>query len=81
VDCFLNGYAGSSFPISTFYFKLMLFALLPFLVFILSYGIWALISISQRDKKALMNKATSTVVILLFLVQPNIVSYVFNVFK
>lgn len=54
---------------------------MPFLLFAASYGVWAIISIKQNDKKVLKTKAISTVVILLFLVHPNIVNFVFNVFN
>ncbi len=86
MDCFLNGESTdknqkSEFPIRTFYFKLMLFSLMPFLLFAASYGVWSIISMKQNDKKILQTKAISTVVILLFLVHPNIVNFVFNVFN
>ena len=95
VDCFLNGDSGiienssatnstisdSKFPIRIFYFKILLFSILPFMIFIISYGVWAVILIKEKDKHVLWNKSISTVIILLFFVHPSIVNYVFNAFK
>ncbi len=71
----------SSFPLRVFYFKLILFAVLPFLLLGMSYLVWGAIQMRNKDKSILKTKATSTVVILLFLVHPNIVNFVFNVFN
>jgi len=54
---------------------------MPFSLMGLSYLVWGCISLKNRDKKLVMIKATSTVVILLFLIHPNLVNYIFNVFK
>ena len=59
-------------------------AFLPFTLFFFSYGIWFIIGLLKRDKserKNMNNKATSTLVILLFLVHPNILQYMFSVLK
>ena len=69
------------FPIRVFYFKLMLFSLLPFFLLLASYSIWAIILRKKEEREKMVAKATSTLVILLFFVHPNIVSIVFNVFK
>ncbi|CDW82348.1 UNKNOWN [Stylonychia lemnae] len=96
VDCFLNSDDGyeknknstyssaakkNSFIVRIFYFKLAMFGLLPLLLVVLCYIAWSLIYRKSQDKSILMTKATSSVVILLFLVHPNIVKYVFNAFN
>lgn len=54
---------------------------MPIVLVILSYVVWGILSCKNSDKSLIKVKATSTVVILLFLVHPNLVNYVFNVFK
>ncbi|CDW88401.1 UNKNOWN [Stylonychia lemnae] len=94
VDCFLNSDQGygtqqnqrdqkgqQSFPIRIYFFKLLLFALLPFLLVTICYIVWVIILRKEPDKEILLNKSTSSVVILLFLVHPNIVQIVFNAFN
>lgn len=54
---------------------------MPFSLMMISYLVWGFISLRNKNKRLVMIKATSTVVILLFLVHPNLVNYIFNVFK
>ena len=59
----------------------MLYAAMPLFLIVVSYIVWGIISCRNSDKSIIKVKATSSVVILLFLVHPNLVNYVFNVFK
>lgn len=59
----------------------MLYAAMPLFLIVVSYLVWGIISCKNADKSIIRVKATSSVVILLFLVHPNLVNYVFNVFK
>lgn len=56
-------------------------ALLPFILVVCSYGFWAIYSICKRISGTVSAKAISTLVIMLFLVHPNIVQYMFFDFK
>jgi hypothetical protein len=90
IDCFVNGYTKStgvsefSNPESfyrIFYIKLLMFVLLPFLLTMISFGVWWLISYKEANRSEILKtKAISTVVILLFFVHPNIVKQVFQTF-
>jgi hypothetical protein len=90
IDCFVNGYTNSlgmsefSSPESfyrIFYIKLLMLVLLPFLLTIISFGVWWLISYKEANRSEILKtKAISTVVILLFFVHPNIVKQVFQTF-
>ena len=58
-----------------------MFSLLPLVLVSICYLVWALILRKSHDKSMLLTRATSSVVILLFLVHPNIVKFVFNAFN
>ena len=62
------------------YLKLLLFALLPFLLAFACYFTWAIISCKSKDHSVLKTKAVSSLVILLFLVHPTLVSFFFKAF-
>ncbi|CDW85128.1 UNKNOWN [Stylonychia lemnae] len=90
VDCFLNSKEQSSqqmkqnnqqFFIRIFYFKLALFALMPFMLLILCNIIWMIILRKPRQKAIRNTKSVSSMVILLFLIHPNLIKFVFNTFN
>ena len=56
-------------------------ALLPLLLLLLCYIIWGIYSWAIKKYYLIKTRATSSLVILLFLVHPNIVSFMFGVFK
>lgn len=56
-------------------------ALLPFILFLICYAVWGVIAYKKKDFSTLKNRAISSLVILLFLVHPNIVQYMFGAFK
>ncbi|TNV88247.1 hypothetical protein FGO68_gene13755 [Halteria grandinella] len=83
VDCFLNSKSSIGLDninyFYTFFVKLLIFALIPFILLAASYGFWALRTLStHRFERA---KAISTLVISLFIIHPNIVQYMFNDFN
>lgn len=88
IDCFLrdektedNAIAAYLLGIRSFFMKLFMTSVLPFLLFIMSLVTWRLLYLKNPDKEVIRSKSISSVVILLFLVHPNIVTYVFNAFK
>ncbi|CDW90149.1 UNKNOWN [Stylonychia lemnae] len=95
VDCFINkglGQSqisneeityqsfGSGITSSLLYLKLLMFAVLPFLLAILSYCFWMIVSCKKQSENILKTKAVSSLVILLFLIHPTLVSFFFKAF-
>lgn len=65
-----------------YYQKLTLFGLMPIILGICDYLVWIVICyVKGRDFSQLKSKTTSTLVVLLFLVHPNIVKSVFLSFN
>lgn len=64
-----------------FYIKLLMFALLPILLFGLCYSLWTAVALYKKDFTLIKNRAISSLVILLFFVHPNIMQFMFGVFK
>lgn len=58
-----------------------MFSALPFFLTVVSYLVWTIIQLIQKNKEILKTKAISTIVILLFFVHPNLVSFLFNFFN
>jgi hypothetical protein len=56
-------------------------SLLPIILGLICYGVWVLIAYFNKDYKTVMTKAISSLVILLFLVHPNIIQYMFSALK
>eukprot|EP00349_Pseudokeronopsis_sp_Brazil_P012001 CAMPEP_0202978386 /NCGR_PEP_ID=MMETSP1396-20130829/84826_1 /ASSEMBLY_ACC=CAM_ASM_000872 /TAXON_ID= /ORGANISM="Pseudokeronopsis sp., Strain Brazil" /LENGTH=161 /DNA_ID=CAMNT_0049717339 /DNA_START=282 /DNA_END=767 /DNA_ORIENTATION=- len=63
---------------NVYYIKIIMMALLPFLIFIGCYGIWYLIGLCQRSLSKTKSRAIASLVIVLFLVHPDIVQYMFS---
>lgn len=69
-------------PMPVYYQKLVLYGFLPIILAICDYFVWLLICfIKGRDFSQLRSKTTSTLVVLLFLVHPNIVKAIFLSFN
>mmetsp|Transcript_9017 Transcript_9017/g.6792 ORF Transcript_9017/g.6792 Transcript_9017/m.6792 type:complete len:106 (-) Transcript_9017:66-383(-) len=66
---------------NVYYIKIIMMALLPFLIFIGCYGIWYLIGLCQRSLSKTKSRAIASLVIVLFLVHPDIVQYMFSMFN
>ncbi|CDW86060.1 UNKNOWN [Stylonychia lemnae] len=94
IDCFFNndqGFdsvqgiedqkIGKELGVRIFYIKLALFGSLPIFLVLISSSFWFILYNKKNQKSIRVTKAISTVVILLFLVHPNIVKYVFNLFN
>ena len=84
VDCFLDSRSedNDSNPIRLFYQKMIIYALLPILLFLGSITFWYIyysIYKDQVEKRA--GRIAATVIILLFLVHPTIVQYMFSNFN
>ena len=54
-----------------------MYAVLPIILFILVVGFWSLYRVIKRYKVNVGSRIMSTLVIVLFLVHPNIVQYMF----
>jgi len=92
VDCFIDlRDASSNLTVeaietddslfNVFYIKLIMMALLPFLVFISCYAIWYVIGCVRKNQKVTKSRSISSLVIILFLVHPDIVQYMFSIFN
>eukprot|EP00347_Sterkiella_histriomuscorum_P024040 403332515 len=83
IDCFMNTnlYGNSHDHASIMYTKLVVYVLLPFILFLASFAVWYLISKIKKEKGVLRTKAISTLVILLFLVHPSLVSNYLKIFN
>jgi len=83
VDCFLGSKSNSTTPdesgMRVFWQKMIMYALMPFLLALVSYIVWWVHSAYKKYEMP-YGKTISTLVILLFLVHPNIVEYMFNGF-
>jgi hypothetical protein len=72
--------AGSAIPV--YYFKLLIFGLLPLILALIDFGVWyAVCTIKGRDYSQMKSKFTSTLVVLLFLIHPNIANIMFLSFN
>ena len=74
-----NTSSNSGFRI--YYQKLIMMAVLPILILILCQIFWAMHHKFMKINQSPKNKIMSTVVILLFLVHPTIVQYMFSDFN
>ena len=67
--------------IPLYYEKLLLFAGLPIILGFIAFAFWYISSAIKRDYSELKSKFTSTLVVLLFLVHPNIANNMFLSFN
>eukprot|EP00347_Sterkiella_histriomuscorum_P017716 403348268 len=97
VDCFLAAKVASkdslsyastevkqdTSPTRIFYYKLVMLALMPFIVASFAFGFWFVYQCIRGKKRVgkVGGKAMSTLVIVLFLIHPSIVQYMFFNFK
>ncbi|CDW81646.1 UNKNOWN [Stylonychia lemnae] len=84
-DCFLDKRSSndqSSQGLNRIFFqKLIMIALLPFLLTILCFIVWNTYMKIQKNQVEMRGKILSSLVILLFLVHPSLVTYSFQNFK
>ena len=81
-DCFLTGASlTSSEGLRPYYVKLIFFALLPILLGIASVLFWFLYSWIRGSMFQMKDSFISTLVVLLFLVHPNIAKFMFSFFN
>lgn len=80
-DCFVMTNGGPpSVPI--FFQKLIMFALLPFLLFLVCLLFWAIVGrIQKRSIQEFRGKFISSLIVVLFLVHPNIAQTMFRTFN
>lgn len=76
-----NADSGEIGGIRVFFQKLIMIAMLPFLCAGVSYGFWYTYEWIKKHKNVAKSKSISTLIILLFLVHPNIVQSMFYNFK
>eukprot|EP00347_Sterkiella_histriomuscorum_P007237 403349735 len=86
-DCFLNikgnanDYNETSNIERIFFQKLIILALLPFILLFASWSFWSSFYTIKKYKRSYKGKLISTLVIVLFLVHPSIVQFMFNNFR
>ncbi|CDW82469.1 UNKNOWN [Stylonychia lemnae] len=84
-DCFLDTRSSneqsSQVERRIFFQKLIMIALLPFLLTILCCIVWNIYKKIKKDQIEIRGKLLSSLVILLFLVHPSLVTYSFHNFK
>ncbi|CDW91246.1 UNKNOWN [Stylonychia lemnae] len=81
IDCFLQIDKNDSSQLRIFYTKLLIIALLPFLLSYICFQFWLVYNSIKKKGCLVDGKFTSTLVILLFLAHPSIVQYSFFNFK
>ena len=80
VDCYVAT-KNSGDPVNSYYYKLALIALLPLIIFIISFLIWLGICMTKETNSYLKRELPLTMIVVFFLVYPNIVVNSFNHFS
>lgn len=83
LDCFLGKDEDTNFA-RPLYLKTLIMALLPIFVVILVYLFWSIVDFvkkADRDSSSIRTKATSSLIVVLFLLHPNLVQTMFKMFK
>jgi hypothetical protein len=80
-DCLISYYDASLTSEDMYFIKMIYMALLPFSIIIIAFFIWGIIAMMQQSTKPLKDEFASTVIILLFLIHPNIVRHLFSTFS
>ena len=83
-DCFLDSRSAGSHAHNTvplFFQKVFMFACLPFLIFAVSAVVWFFRFLKVRDLEYIKRRIVATIVILLFMVHPSIISIMFSCFN
>ena len=70
LDCFLQDMENYPRP---FVVKMILYALFPIIIFVLSSFIWSIVDLLRGKISALKNENIASLIIVLFLVHPDIV--------
>jgi len=78
VDCFLADNQSTS---SSYYRKMTIMVILPIALVLLSVLFWTVIAIKKREKRLLTRELAATIVILFFLIHPNLVKMLFSMFS
>jgi hypothetical protein len=79
-DCFIMVNNGKTLPV--FFQKLIMFGLLPILLFVLCFLFWAAVGLAQKKSLSEFRaKFISSLIIVLFLVHPNIAQNMFMTFN
>jgi hypothetical protein len=81
-DCFLMGKLSGVLDFPVYYYKLFIFGILPILFAVIDFLVWFVIcTYYGRNYSQFLSKFTSTLVVLLFLVHPNIAQTMFLAFN
>jgi hypothetical protein len=78
VDCFLADNKSTS---DSYYRKMTIIVLLPIALVLLSVLFWTIIAIKRKNMKLLTRELAATIVILFFLIHPNLVKMLFSMFS
>lgn len=80
IDCFFG--EKSNFKTEDiYYYKILLAALLPFAVGLISLVVWLFISFYKESNSYLKRELWTTIIVLFFLVHPNVVKTIFSSFS
>ena len=80
VDCYLAQKSANDSS-EGYYAKLCLIASMPCAIFIIAYSFWILKSFTDGNYKTLKREVYTTIIVLFFLVYPNIVKFMFSNFS
>ena len=80
VDCYLDS-SNSNDRSQGYYVKICMMAAIPFFIFLISYIYWIAHSFMMDTFKYLKREVYSTIIVLFFLVYPNIVKLLFSNFN
>ena len=88
IDCFLDSRTNDTIDTTnenilnnTYYIKLLLMAIFPFIIGITCYTVWYVIGRVKKNLSLVNSRAISSIIIVLFMIHPNICQYMFSIFK
>ena len=79
LECYLTA-DGTSEPSNSYYSKLVLMAVVPFVIFLISFLYWLGIAFTRDDNSYLKREMYATTIVLYFLIYPNIAIAMFRNF-
>ena len=80
IDCYI-GNKNSNDTVKVYYIKLFMISVTPLAIFLFSYGYWIFYGTLKETFRYLKREVYTTIIVLLFLVYPNIVKFLFSNFS
>ena len=78
-DCYVATKTSGD-PVDGYYYKLVFYAVLPFIIFFASFLVWLGMSFYKMNTKYLSEQLPLTMIVIFFLVYPTIVKFMFSNF-